>query len=184
MPQGTTRKTSTRGAAPRVGTTAQSAPQPAADESRDMVASEPRRNPSGRSGRPSGPDGLKDDGTREAKRTATASTSQETRPTTRTRSSAAGRKTMASAPAASAGSATAKRTPARKDAKKASASEGAVGKGPRSGARTAAGTRGAAAATAKVTGLRPEGARGGRNRTPSRSDTPKGASTGRIARSR
>ena len=169
MPQGSTRKTSTRGTTPRVGTTAHSAPQPAAEDSRDMVVSEPRRNPAGRSGRPSGPNGLKHEGTREAKRTSRAGTSQETQPTTRTRTGAAGRKTSASEPASSASGAVATRRAPRTNSVGTPAAAKAV-----AGARKATRSpRGAAAATARVTGLRPEGARGGHTRTPSRSDTPK-----------
>lgn len=169
MPQPTTRKTATRGTTPRVGTTQHSVPQPAAEASRDMVVSEPRRNPAGRSGRPSGPNGLKHEGTREAKRVSRADASEEARPTSRTRAGAAGRKRMASEPTSSASGTAATRRAPRKDSAGAPASPEAVA-GTR---KSTGGARGAAAATARVTGLRPEGARGGHTRTPSRRDTPR-----------
>jgi hypothetical protein len=146
---------STRDDVPPVGTADAQVPQPTASQSRDHQISELARNPLGRSGRPSGPDGLKHDGTREAKRVSREGTSQEESPTTRTRTGAAGLKTNAS-------------TPATADT---------VGS-------TRTGKRVATEATAGRTGLRPEGARGGHNRTPTRSDTPASRSTGRTSRDR
>ena len=172
-----------RSSAPRVGTTDMSAPQPEPSQSRDMAVSEPRRNPEGRSGRPSGPNALKHDGTQQMRRVARAGTSEEEAPTSRTRGGAAGRKTAASTPVNSASGATAKRTPPQRDSVGQPASPSAVAGarpgGSRNGARGASKVRGAEAATAKMTGLRPEGARGGHNRTPTRADDPTSSDTGR-----